>query len=308
MPPVTNEEVAHALEQAAALLEYQHANPFRVRAYRRAAEAVRALETPVAAHLLAHGTQGLTRLPGIGDGLAQAIHQFVRTRRLGILEGLRGAPHCERLLRSVTGIGPKLARRLHEELGIETLKDLEDACRDGRLRSLPGFGDRRVQGVLETLTGRLHCPPGGATASRVPAPPPEIDAPSVAELLDVDFEYRKKAHQDQLPRIAPRRFNPTGDRWLPILHTERGQRHYTALYSNTARAHELGMTRDWVVIYRDDDGHQGQWTVVTSLHGPLEGQRIVRGRDAECAFFYDARRPAPATPGTSPPARNPSAA
>src|SRR5690606_33853745 len=132
----------------------------------------------------------------------------------------------------------------------------------------------------------------GRSRSRpaVPAPPPAagaaVDQPSVAELLDVDEEYRRKAAADTLIRIAPRRFNPTAAAWLPILHTTRGERHYTALYSNTARAHELGTTHDWVVIYRDD-AKDGRWTVITSQFSDLKGRRIVRGREAECREFYD---------------------
>lgn len=104
----------------------------------------------------------------------------------------------------------------------------------------------------------------------------------MSELLDVDREYRSKARRRKLPRIAPRRFNPTLEAWLPVLHTQRGERHYTALFSNTARAHELGMTHDWVVVYRDDHGGDGQWTVVTARFGSLRGKRIVRGREDEC--------------------------
>jgi putative hydrolase len=86
-----------------------------------------------------------------------------------------------------------------------------------------------------------------------------------------------------LPKIAPRRFNPSGEAWLPILHTERGEWHFTALFSNTARAHELGRNRDWVVIYfHEDSGPEGQRTVVTETRGPAAGQRVVRGREAEC--------------------------
>ena len=107
----------------------------------------------------------------------------------------------------------------------------------------------------------------------------------VEELLDVDGEYRRLAAKGRLPRIAPRRFNPTGEAWLPILHTQRGTRHYTALFSNTAHAHELGTTHDWVVIYRDDDDH-GRWTVITSQYGKLRGHRIVRGHERECARYY----------------------
>ena len=59
----------------------------------------------------------------------------------------------------------------------------------------------------------------------------------------------------ELPRIAPKRFNPKGEAWLPVMHLDRGRWHFTALYSNTALAHQLGRTRDWVVIYFYDGDH-----------------------------------------------------
>jgi hypothetical protein len=107
-------------------------------------------------------------------------------------------------------------------------------------------------------------------------------------LLDVDTEYLQRAAAGSLPTIAPRRFNPRSEAWLPIMHTTRDGWHFTALYSNTARAHELGRTHDWVVIYFYDDQHrEGQQTVVTETRGPLEGRRVVRGREAECAAHYE---------------------
>lgn len=60
----------------------------------------------------------------------------------------------------------------------------------------------------------------------------------------------------------------------------------TALFSNTARAHQLGKTRDWVVLYYDGRGRERQCTIITSEWGPLQGRRIVRGREAECALHY----------------------
>jgi hypothetical protein len=105
----------------------------------------------------------------------------------------------------------------------------------------------------------------------------------VGVLLDVDREYRDLARRGVLPKIAPRRFNPSGEAWLPVLHTERGPWSFTVLYSNTARAHELQRTDDWVVIYfHRDDAPEGLRTVVTETHGPLAGERVVRGREAEC--------------------------
>jgi len=106
--------------------------------------------------------------------------------------------------------------------------------------------------------------------------------PSVEELLDVDREYRQKAAAGELPLTAPQRFNPTGDRWLPVLHTRRGSRRYTALYSNTERARRLGRLRDWVVLYVRDDAGERQYTVVTSTHGVMRGHRVVAGHEREC--------------------------
>jgi hypothetical protein len=109
----------------------------------------------------------------------------------------------------------------------------------------------------------------------------------VESLLDVDREYRDAAEAGLLPTIAPRRLNPTGEAWLPVLHTRRADWQFTALFSNTARAHELGRVHDWVVLYCEDAGHaERQYTVVTAAGGSLAGRRVVRGREAECQAWY----------------------
>ena len=82
--------------------------------------------------------------------------------------------------------------------------------------------------------------------------------------------------------------NPEARAWLPILHTERGQRHYTALFSNTPRAHRLGRTDDWVILYCEGGDGERQYTVVTAPSGPLRGRRVVRGREAACTEHYRA--------------------
>jgi putative hydrolase len=187
------------------------------------------------------------------------------------------------LLRSVPGIGRVLAERLHDELGLETLADLETAAHDGRLETIAGFGAKRLAGIRDTLAQRL---------GRVRLPARPDTPPAVAELLDVDREYREKAAAGQLQRIAPRRFNPQGESWLPVLHTRRGQRHYTALFSNTARAHRAGKTRDWVVLYGDNGIGESRHTVITAEFGPLQGRRVVAGREDDCRSFYESRRPA----------------
>lgn len=281
-----NRAVASRLDEVAALLERQNGNPFRVQAYRRAAATLRALGRPVAEVLRGEGRKGLTRLGGIGESLARSIEAVVATGRLPSLDRLRGEVEPEGLLATVAGIGPRLARRINRELGIASVEDLELAAHDGRLRGLGGFGPKRLQGLRDALASRLRRQPAGA-----PPPPPEPDEPSVAELLDVDAEYRHKASRRGLPTIAPRRFNPSGEAWLPILHTVRGGRRYTALFSNTARAHELGMTWDWVVLYYEERGREGRYTVVTERRGPLGGRRVVRGREAQCRAHYAGEAP-----------------
>jgi hypothetical protein len=105
----------------------------------------------------------------------------------------------------------------------------------------------------------------------------------VEEILDVDREYRRKAAAGELPLIAPRHFNTSGERWLPVLHTTRGSRRYTALFSNTERAHRFGRTHDWVVVYlRADGDEQRQYTVITATHGALRGHRVVAGHERQC--------------------------
>jgi hypothetical protein len=288
-PQLDNTTVAERLEEIAELLEAQHANPYRVRSYRVAAETIRDLPEDVDSLIEKSGREGLLALPGIGSSLARSIEGLAHTGHLALLGRLRGDVKTEDVLTTVPTIGPELAARVHDQLGIESLPELEAAAYDGRLDRVPGFGRGRLLAVRESLAGRLrrrHTDPRLHVQHRNPE-----DEPDVSELLDVDREYERKVRADRLPRIAPRRFNPTHQAWLSILHTGRGHRHYTALYSNTARAHELGTTRDWVVIYRDDHHGDGQWTVVTSRFGPLTGQRIVRGRESECLRHYASKDP-----------------
>lgn len=275
-----NIEIAQRLDEVALLLAEQGANPFRVQAYRRAAEIIRREPRPLSEMLARQGMNGLKQLPGIGDSLARSIHDLILTGRLPMLERLRGEADPVALLSSVPGIGPSLAARLHQDLDIHTLEELEAAAHDGRLSEIEGIGPKKLAGIVDSLTTRLERVRGPRTASDEP------DAP-VAELLDVDREYREQTAAGRLRRIAPRRFNPSHEAWLPVLHTERGSRHYTAMFSNTAHAHHVGATRDWVILYYDGGRGERQCTVITAHRGPLKGHRIVRGREEECEAYYE---------------------
>jgi ERCC4-type nuclease len=270
-----NIRIARRLEEVAQLLNEQGANLYRVQAYRRGAETLRRLRQSVDEIFRRGGEEGLLELPGIGRTLARAIKAVLLTGRLPMLERLRGESDAVLLLGSVPGIGKVLATRLHQDLGIDTLEQLEAAAHDGRLKDIEGIGEKRLSGIIDSLATRL----ARVRATRATL---KTTGPSVGELLDVDREYREKAAAGELRTIAPRRFNPEGEAWLPVLHTRRGRRHYVALFSNTARAHQMGRTRDWVVLYYDGADGEEQCTVITSQRGPLAGKRIVRGREAEC--------------------------
>jgi hypothetical protein len=71
------------------------------------------------------------------------------------------------------------------------------------------------------------------------------------------------------------------------MHVTESGWHFSALYSNSARAHQLKRTRDWVVLYfYDEQHHESQHTVVTETHGSLTGRRVVRGRESECLDYH----------------------
>ena len=276
-----NRQISERLHEAASLLEQQQASPFRVNAYRRAAATLEILDRDIGDIIEQDGMDGLIALPGVGRGIANAIVEMVARGRWSLLDRLRGELDPVRLFQSVPGLGPELAKRIHEHLDVDTLEALEVAAHDGRLESVPGVGPRRAAAIRNHLSLALK---------RVRAPTPAVAAPgpSVALVLSVDAEYREKANAGFLPTIAPKRFNPEGKAWLPVMHLAKEGWHFSVLFSNTARAHQLKRTLDWVVVYYyDDDHHEGQHTVVTETRGPLAGRRVVRGREAECRAHYE---------------------
>jgi hypothetical protein len=276
-----NDEIARALDDAADVLEQRDSNPFRIRAFRRAAQSVRDSRDNVAELTRDIGPAALLRIPGIGSSLAGVIDEFVRSggeqlryRGLGDLSPMT-------VLTSLPGIGEVLARRILEQLHIHDLEDLEMAIYEGRLEQVEGFGRRRttaLRQMINSMLGRRLQQRSRDLGARY-----QIERPPVELLLKVDAEYRRRADANELPRIAPRRFNPEGLAWLPILETREGGWTCRALFSNTAQAHALGRTRDWVVIFFDRAGETHQCTVVTETRGPRKGQRVVRGRENEGA-------------------------
>ena len=293
--PAENLQIADKLREAAELLHAQGANPYRVTAYRRAADTLAQLQRSVREIFDSEGLKGLDALPGVGQGIASAIAEILITTRWSQLERLRWAIEPARLFQSVPGMGPELAKRIHDTLHVDTLEGLEVAANDGTLEAVPGVGPRRAaawRAALDRMLGRVR-------ARRTRVPGGAASEPGVDLLLDVDREYRERGEAGELKAIVPRRFNPGKEAWLPVLHALRGAWHFTALYSNTALAHKLNRARDWVVIYFYDGDHvERQRTVVTEIRGALAGRRVVRGREEECRAYYAGKQDARSRAGS----------
>lgn len=148
---MTNADIAAVFEHVADLLEYQGENVFRVRAYRAAARTIGSLVESLS-NVRADPTRSLTDLDGIGSDLAGKIGELLDHGRLTLLDELHAqVPAAAFELMRVPGLGPKKAKTLIGELGLTSLDDLEQACRDGRVAGLKGFGEKTQAAILDNV-------------------------------------------------------------------------------------------------------------------------------------------------------------
>jgi len=149
--PIHNEDIARAFDEIADLLEIEDANPFRIRAYRNGARTLRGLGQEIG-ELVVEGDD-LTRLPGIGKDLAAKIHEMLKTGKVQALDNLhKEVPASVESLLKIPGLGPKRVKTLYHSLGMESVKQLEKAVKNGDVRSLPGFGIGIEHKILQAIT------------------------------------------------------------------------------------------------------------------------------------------------------------
>lgn len=146
-----NAAIAAVFEEMAELLEFRGENPFRIRAYRNGAKAIRDLDESVAS-ILADPTRDLASIPGIGKTLLDKTETLVATGQLPQLEKLRQEiPEIVIQMARIPGLGAKKAAKLQQELTIESLGDLRKACHEDRISKLKGFGGKTQQAILDGL-------------------------------------------------------------------------------------------------------------------------------------------------------------
>lgn len=153
--PKHNADIAAIFEEIADLLEIQSANPFRIRAYRNAARVIGELPNEVS-NLLDKGMD-LTQLPGIGDDLAGKIKEIATTGHCSLLDRLHTElPSAITELLKIPGLGPKRVKALYHDLDVQTLEQLHRAARDGRIRALPGFGEKTENNILQAIEAHAN--------------------------------------------------------------------------------------------------------------------------------------------------------
>jgi DNA polymerase (family 10) len=146
---MTNQEIAQIMVHISEILDIQGENPFKIRAYIRAAETLEGLTYELST---LKDKDEIEELPGIGEALAKKITELLETGKLKYYEELKKseyAPLTEFL--KIPGMGPKHAKLVHDQLGINTVEGLKKAAEKGKLRELPGLGEKAEQNILQGI-------------------------------------------------------------------------------------------------------------------------------------------------------------
>jgi len=175
MAYVTNKEAAALLFNVATILELAEDNPYRIRAYRRAARLLLSRPQDAAVNLVdgKHGKE--LALPGLGQRLRLKLGELLSTGRMRFyVELCAELPGDVAALMQIPGVGPKTALRLHEELGLSSPAEVLAAAEAGKVRSLYGFGEKREQRLRAGATEVV----GGNIRPFVPRPGVEVSEPA----------------------------------------------------------------------------------------------------------------------------------
>lgn len=150
---MTKNEIADVLTEIGTLLELKGENPFKVRAYQTGARALEAIEEAELARLVAAGELGTIK--GFGEALVQKITELHTTGRLEFFEKLKASiePGLAEMLQ-IPGLGPKKIRALHDKLGIASIAALTQACAEGKVAELEGFGEKTQEKIVAGIKNR----------------------------------------------------------------------------------------------------------------------------------------------------------
>jgi len=149
---ITNREVSDTLDEFARILELKNANPFKIRAFENAARSVQSLSKNLENIYTSGGVDALKELDGIGDSISKLIAEYYETGEMEELEGLKEEIPVGLLdMIQIEGLGPKSVTKLHKNLGISSIEELEKAAKSGEIAKLSGFGKKSVENILDGI-------------------------------------------------------------------------------------------------------------------------------------------------------------
>jgi len=168
---VKNKELADLFERMADILEFKGENPFKISAYRKASRIIGDLTQDI--EEISEGGK-LKEVPGIGEGLAQKVVEYLKTGKISKFEEVRKEVSDELIaIMDIPGMGPKTLSMIHKEKGIRNLSQLEKAVEEGSLVGLPGIGEKKVENIrrgiqlLKQSKGRMNLGMAFPVASRI---------------------------------------------------------------------------------------------------------------------------------------------
>ena len=149
---MTNEQIALRFNQMGSLMEVRGEDPFRLRSYRMAAEAIETWPTPMEEIAREQGLSGLLNIPGVGKALAGKIVELVETGTFEAWERLTAETPATVLdLLELPGVGPKTAAMLHQKFKIVSLEDLRKFAQGGGLETVDGIGPKTAERIRKSL-------------------------------------------------------------------------------------------------------------------------------------------------------------
>ena len=150
-PVIDNVYIANIFERTAEMLEFKDENPFKIRSYRMASEAIGAMQVQIS-EIAARGAGELQRIPGIGKTISAQIVEILETGKSAYFGELsKETPETVLDLRRVSGIGLKTAQLLYRDFGVKSLPELKVLAEGGALASVPGLGEKTIDRIRRSI-------------------------------------------------------------------------------------------------------------------------------------------------------------
>lgn len=270
MPEVTRETLVKTLEEIALLLELKGENPFKTRAYRNGAEIVQNFDGEIVARAADDDLKGIK---GIGDALQQKLHELASTGTLEYFENLRAEfPESLFELFEVQGLGPKKIKAVYDQLGVDSISALKEACENGKVAGLKGFGAKTAEKVLGAIANREKF----ADRFRLG------DVAPLAETMLAQLKDHPKVSRAEIAGSYRRSKETLHDLDFLVATTEPAE--LTNFFANLPEVHEVIVQGETKTSIRLENGLQCDLRAVSNAHFPFALQYFTGSKEHNVAM------------------------